>query len=580
MTALATFSADGFRVTASNAVEYLAGTQAAGAGMVSANVRELATTMHCDLGRVAQQIGVQTAQLAEVNVQGFRSIGEKLQQGFGNLEILSGVSIAVQAAGFAVVAKQLGALRGDVRAMHADLARQGEELIGLQRIANAGIERLVDFAERQLKTQERILEVLVSSRTVEAQQLIRQGWENLKNGYEPEAFERFKRSLDFDNTVYVSHAELGRILEGRGDLVAAEDHLNRASRFASGAGPQVEGFALVQLAGFYERHGRIDDAITRMRDALRRDDMPPWRFYLCELLTSKGNAAEALQLLRALINADGRFHAVAAGSTALQTLQPKLTALLVELDAQRRGAAIGALAPLAGALTGLEALNSDAQTIETVRRNGATILEQSLVRPFVDLEPLGERALEAVQQARLRVEETCDHAVVEHQNLQASIAARISQTPPQKEPIQVGAVVANVQATAAFIVAGLAGCCGFGMLVSGSESERTGTLVVLILAVVALVVGLAFRSDQRSILAKHQQALQPLIEQWRQWRESAQTLVRQLEAGQADVISKVSAAHGHVRSPRVEAAIARVRAITPPRIPDPPRVDAVRDGSP
>lgn len=233
MTALTSFSASGFSVSANNAIDYIAGTQAAGSGMVSANIQGLAKTMHADLGRVSQQIASQTAQLSEINVEGFKSVGDKLSQGFSSLETLSGFSIAVQAAGFAVVAKQLHSLRGDVKALHADMVRQGEELIGLQRIANAGIERLVDFAERQFQTQEKILEALVSSRTVEAQQLIRQGWENLKNGYEDEAFERFKKSLDFDNTVYMAHAELGRILEGRNDLKTGEDHLIRASKFSS-----------------------------------------------------------------------------------------------------------------------------------------------------------------------------------------------------------------------------------------------------------------------------------------------------------------------------------------------------------
>ena len=72
--------------------------------------------------------------------------------------MISGASLLVQAAGFAVVAKQLHSLRGDIHALHADLVAQGNELIELQSIANQRLDRLVDIASRSLDVQEKILQ--------------------------------------------------------------------------------------------------------------------------------------------------------------------------------------------------------------------------------------------------------------------------------------------------------------------------------------------------------------------------------------------------------------------------------------
>lgn len=303
MSALGTFSAQGFQVTASNAIELIAGTEAAGAGMVSANVREVGELLHVDFANLSRTVVDQGSQLASINARGFDTVRRTLEGGFGTLETLSGLSVATQAVGFAVVATQLAGVRKDVR----ELTGKAAELVDLQRSATGHLESLADFAQRQLKTQEQILATLVSSRTVEAQQLVRQGWENLRNCYEDDAFERFQRSLEYDNTVYVTHAELGAINEKRGQFEKAEDHLRRAARFATQAGPALAAFASVQLASFLDRRGRHGEALSTLRDGLQAWRTPAWVFYLAELSAEAGDADAALAALREAMGGDAAF---------------------------------------------------------------------------------------------------------------------------------------------------------------------------------------------------------------------------------------------------------------------------------
>lgn len=332
MTSLGSFSAHGFNVTASSAVELIAGTQAAASGMVSSNVQEVGNLLHMDMSSLTRTVTAQGRQLASVNEGGFATVQKTLEGGFGTLETLSGMSIATQAIGFAVVATQLSGIRGELR----DLSGKAAELVSLQRASNQQLESLVDFAQRQFRTQEQILATLISSRTVEAQQLIRQGWDNLQGGYVDEAFERFTRSLDYDNTVYVTHAELASIHEGRGQHEKAEDHFRRAERFVGVMGPPLSAFAAVQFAAFLDRQSRLEEARAMLLKALGAWRTPAWMFYLAELSADLGDEGGAFGALREAICGDAAYFASAMMSDRLSRLQPGLSRLLLAMDLERR----------------------------------------------------------------------------------------------------------------------------------------------------------------------------------------------------------------------------------------------------
>ena len=382
--ATGTFSASGFQVSASNALDLIAGTQAASAGMVSENIQSMSRTLDLDLRQIGQTVASQGRALGEINQRGFSSLQKALETGAASLQTLSVVSIAVQAVGFAVVAKKLGELRGDVQLLHRDMVRQGEELAGLHRVANAHSESLVDFSARTLVTNERILETLVSSRTTEAQQLIRQAWDNLRHGYEEDAFSRLVRSLEYDNTIYFAHAELGKLYEGKGDLERAEDHFCRATRFGVGVAA-IQGFAHLQHSGFLERRGRHDEAARELDAALALESRPEWLFASARLLARRGRPDEACAAVVRAVEAEPTLFVAAMGSEEFATLRPSLTRTLMELDQARRSRALDLIGELVRHVEALRVLETPETEFEVLRSSARQLLEAVLTGPFAEL---------------------------------------------------------------------------------------------------------------------------------------------------------------------------------------------------
>lgn len=426
MSALGTFSARGFQVTASNAIDLIAGTQAAGAGMVSANVRDVGQLLHVDFANLSRTVASQGSQLASINSRGFDSVTRTLEGGFGTLETLSGLSIATQALGFFAVTTQIAGLRREVR----ELTGKAAELVELQRTANGHLESLADFAQRQLKTQEQILATLVSSRTVEAQQLVRQGWDNLRNGYEDDAFERFQRSLEYDNTVYVTHAELGAINEKRGQLPKAEDHFRRAARFAGQAGPAIVAFAAVQLASFLDRRGRYAEALSILRDGLQGWRTPAWVFYLAEVAAEAGDSDAALKALREAVDGDVAFFSAAMMSDRLQRVQPKLARTLLDIDAERRAPVLEALRRAAVAAAQIDEVSGERQEH---RGRARALFERLVFAPYNELVALREDA----ERLFATVEDTLDrliHDAIEPISTMHSDLVKCVDRPPSSKP--------------------------------------------------------------------------------------------------------------------------------------------------
>jgi len=431
-------SETGFQVAADNAVDFFIGTQAAEAGMISSNIRRLGSNLHADLGQVQQTIIAQARQVSEVNQNGFEQIysavefqTDKLsaiaQDGVNHLDeevagvwAISAASVAVTAAGFASTVLAINRLRGDVRSMHGELAQQGHALLEIQKLASRQLESLIDYASRTLATQEKILETLVHSRTAEAQQLIRQGWDNLKGGFIEDAFVRFEKSLEYDNTVYFTHAELARIYEQKGLLEMAEEHHRRAIAFAAGISGETQGYARIQYAAFLERQKRLAECIKQARAAADNINVDTrtnsasatsgtdskqepktgknvsgsveWRFYLAEMLVKSGEVVAGLAELKICIQRDARFFETSMSSICFKAAQPALSRLLIKIDAEQRVRSLQLLDQCGAALSALVIL--DASNSNVLRARAASIFEEILSSKFANLKKHEQAAKE------------------------------------------------------------------------------------------------------------------------------------------------------------------------------------------
>jgi len=425
-----TFSPNGFMVTANSAIDMIVGTQAAGAGMVSSNIQLLSKQVGLKLKNTASQISAEVAKVASVNKTGFAKLTSVMDTGLDSLSTISGASLAVQAAGFAVTAYQLSALRGDISKLHEDLVQQGQELISLQRVTNSHLETLVDYAGRTLKTQELILDTLVSSRTVEAQQLIRQGWENLKNDYDEDAFARFLKSLDYDNTVYLAHAELARIYEFRKDDVKAEDHYKRAVSFSTSAGGNLAAFARVKYSGFLERKGRDEEAIKLLESALSQEGLDEaqknnGRFHLAELLAPAPAAPDrSLGILKELIAKDDVFYLATLGSEKLKALQPRVTQLLLDFANERREKGLKLIETAARYRSACVVMGATEESLWELDKACAQTLEDLLLRPYQELPEAISKAEAVLQDFKEKLSAEVDKRVAELQEEHARIAQR------------------------------------------------------------------------------------------------------------------------------------------------------------
>ena len=457
-----TFSENGFRVVADNALDLLTATHAAGAGMISANVQKLGHTLHADLASVQSTILSESRRVSSVNQEGFARLNDTVQSGLGEveqgvarvdsdlqgishdikgIEALSAVSVAVQAAGIALTVGQLIALRGDVRKMHGELAEQGKQLIELQKLATSHLERLSAFAERTLATQEQILETLVTSRTSEAKQLIRQGWDNLKGGFDDDAYCRFLKSLEYDNTVYVTHAELARLCEQRKEDAQAEEHHRRAVTFSESAGGEIKGFAHIQSAAFLERHDRLQECISHIRAALdclatvpdqskAVETQSRWRFYLAEISAKSGEAENAFQALKRSIELDARFFTAAMASESLQHLQPDLSRFLVQTDAYSRNSALETLQEASTFLSLIQVM--EPKKGEDFQKNAASCLERMLVATFEQLGAAHREAHQVRATAEALPDQISTEMVQQVESQFREVEAKIKDEPVQK----------------------------------------------------------------------------------------------------------------------------------------------------
>ena len=393
MPASGVYGADGFRVVADNALDLIVGTEAAGAGHISANVQKMARTLDARLSGVGQRI--EEAALADQ--EGLQDLIDVAGHGFSGLHWLGGASLLVQAAGFAAVAHKLDGVRGEVAGLREDLQRQGEQLLAAQEQANRHLASLEDFASRSLKTTEEVLRVLASSRRVEAQQLIEQGWTNLVAGYRSEALERFGASLEYDNTVYLAHAALADLHLSAGDNDKAEAHLKKAVDFSTGLSEEAVAFSRIRLATYLLEQGRTGEVMSQLIQLQSAEPVGAVLVRIAELAEEVGARPFALSAVRRAIGADPAMFVRVMGSEQLTSLGADLVALLTELDAARRAPVVARLEAATESVERLLAWSAACADFSSragpcvakLQGSGAALLERVLIEPYsalVDLD--------------------------------------------------------------------------------------------------------------------------------------------------------------------------------------------------
>jgi Tfp pilus assembly protein PilF len=356
------YSPTGFNVVASSALEMIVGTQAAGAGHVGAAVQQANSTLHGDIVRMSSQMLASNDALRATNAAGFETLKTQLAKGTASVQTLGALNLATQAVGFALVVKKLHDVGGKIEALRSDAAAQAERLAQLQQRANASLERLETSLERSLATQERILETLATSRTVEARQLIQQGWNNLRFGYRDEALSRFQKSLEYDNTVYLSHAALADLHREKKELAAARDHYERATKFAHNLAPSIRAGAHMQFATFLDENSEPAEALAQVQSAMTCDPTPERHFYFAELCAAAGLTSRSLHALRDAIHTDHDFFIAAMASARLLKLGPDLTKCLVSMDELLRRPLIDRMSAVQDGLRSARDLMSKANT--------------------------------------------------------------------------------------------------------------------------------------------------------------------------------------------------------------------------
>lgn len=121
---------------------------------------------------------------------------------------------------------------------------------------------LLQIENRQSET----LRVLTRPRATQAEELMQQALSNLTNGYFREAVDRLLKALEFDNTDYQVHRNLGYAFVHEGNAVEAAEHFSKAVSFAPTPTLKLE--AICDLARVYYAEGNYLKAARTLQDRL------------------------------------------------------------------------------------------------------------------------------------------------------------------------------------------------------------------------------------------------------------------------------------------------------------------------
>jgi tetratricopeptide (TPR) repeat protein len=514
---------------AHHALDLIGTAQASSGWTASLNIQHLGHRLRTDLAGLNQRLLAQTERIVGGKHIALDRLFDTMGKGFSTSEAVSGASLAVHAVGFARVERLLHGVGDDAEAMDDDIADQRQQLISIQEVAQARSENLVQFASRTLQTQERILETLASSRTVEAQQLIRQGWENLLNGFEDDAFSRFVTSLEYDNTVYLAHAVLAHLYEGRSDIAAAEEHHKRASCFAGARGARVAAYGHIQYASFLDRTFCPARALAEVRAALLIDGIDKltrgsWCLYEAELLARLGDTPGAVASARRAIAEDDALFLAVMASEHLERAQPALSKMLVAIDQARRTRVFVQLEDAARQLERLAKLTSP-DIAQPLRTQAVALLEKTLLAHFHKLPRLVEDASWLAGTSRRTLQSALDTAreAVRVRRDDVAALARTAPTAPPTTGIEALAVIGGLGAfmTGIFL----------GVIVVGICERANNGPWPLFLCVVAFATAFAtpiiaffvvVSRTQAELRREDEALLDAAMVSWQTWRQSAE----------------------------------------------------------
>jgi tetratricopeptide (TPR) repeat protein len=118
---------------------------------------------------------------------------------------------------------------------------------------------------------------------------------DLEQGAPEEAAAAYRRALELDPSHAGAHLNLGRLLQERGDLAAAEGHYRRAL-----SSPGEAALAAFNLGTVLEDRGLRDGALQAYQEALAREPgLADAHFNAARLLEARGRKVEALRHLGA-----------------------------------------------------------------------------------------------------------------------------------------------------------------------------------------------------------------------------------------------------------------------------------------
>jgi tetratricopeptide (TPR) repeat protein len=116
---------------------------------------------------------------------------------------------------------------------------------------------------------------------------------DLEQGAPEEAAMAYRRALELDPSHAGAHLNLGRLLQERGDLAAAEEHYRRAL-----SSPGEAALAAFNLGTVLEDRGLRDGALQAYQEALAREpSLAAAHFNAARLLEARGRKVEALRHL-------------------------------------------------------------------------------------------------------------------------------------------------------------------------------------------------------------------------------------------------------------------------------------------
>lgn len=196
------------------------------------------------------------------------------------------------------------------------------------------VSHLAWLQAEQNETLRQVLETIREGRANECRQLVEQGERNFEAGFLPEAEERFRLALGFDNTDYPTHQNLGLTLVRLGRLDEALDHFKKALAFPPKRQANAASFFVARAATHAARvlYAKSDygAAETYLERALDADPKSSKNWYdLAVMRTYLGKSDGAIEALRHAIENDAMFAGAALADEELASIRTAVEDLVL-----------------------------------------------------------------------------------------------------------------------------------------------------------------------------------------------------------------------------------------------------------